>query len=743
MATSKNTIKSFTIKVNTDNGKVKIEGVTKAYEAQEVAFKRLQKSVTTGANEMTKANQHLQDATGSASASTLELGRVISDSNYGIRGVANNISQLGTNLASTYKKAGSLKGAFVALKGALLGPLGALLLFQTGIALLERWSMNQKKATDSLKEFNTSAAGAGSDLKIFKNQMDAGNVSQGEMAKSLDAINEKYKDLNIEVDANGQLTDASTDAINRKIGGLEQLARASALQTVIEKQLAEQMELEIELMDAQTKRRKEFSDAEVEAAKDQASDNALKQMQNRSISQGIIMGDTYDTGLSGRQEDAYDSNKDERIIETRLRKSRNRIQEIMNMFGDNDLIDELFPVKENGGSKPRQRRLRIFRQNLLEFDKLILQNNRNQELVGVKFEEDKLKIQQEFADEDIRRKTNEFKDKQELRLADYLEQIKGQDDFDELKLAAEKKYSESILMADVEKWQALESNATLYTRKIEEAKRKEQLKLQGQFSNNFLEDVLDASGTGSNREGNQFLIDAAREAKMAEINARLDAEKEGSAAYMKIKREEAEFNRQIALEDIQTEIDKRQEQERINMEYVGFVGQLGTLLTNLGKKSKALAKVALAVEKGAAIAKVIVSANAAISSRRDNHTKMADYIQFGPYSIPNPAKAVDKITMGKDIARTKIGAGLSIANILATSLSSKGNIGGGDSGGGSGGRTFDFNLVGSTGENQAAQTTASALNQPVQAYVVSSDVTSQQQLDNNIQGQASFGEDDD
>jgi len=741
MATSKNTIKSFTIKVDTDNGKVKIEGVTKAYEAQEVAFKRLQNSVTTGTKEMTKANQHLQDATGSASASTLELGRVISDSNYGIRGVANNISQLGTNLASTYRKAGSLTGAFKALSGALMGPLGALLLFQTGIALLERWSMNQKKATDSLKEFNTSAAGAGSDLKIFKNQMDAGNVSQKEMAKSLDAINEKYKDLNIEVDSNGQLTDASTDAINRKIGGLEQLAKASALQTVVEKQLAEQMELEIELMDAQTKRRKEFSDAEVQAAKDQANNNALKQMQNRSIGQGIIMGSTYDTGLSGRQEEAYDANKNERIIETRLRKSKARIQEIMNMFGDNDLIDELFPVKENSGSKPRQRRLRIFKQNLLDFDKLILQNNRNQELVGVKFEEDKLDIQQKFADEDIRRKTDEFKDKQKLRLDNYLEQIKGQDNFNELKLKAEQKYSDSILMADVEKWEALESNALLYTRKIEEAKRKEQLKLQGQSSGNFLEDVTDASGTGSNRLGNQFIIDAAREAKMAEINARLDAEKEGSAAYMKIKREEADFNKQIALEDIQTEIDKRQEQERINMEYVGFVGQLGTLLTNLGKKSKALAKVALAVEKGAAIAKVIVSANAAISTRRDNHTKIPDTIPFGPYTIPNPAKGIDKATMAKDITRTKVGAGLSIANILATSISSKGNIGGGDSGGGSGGRTFDFNLVGSTGENQAAQTTASALNQPVQAYVVSSDITNQQQLDNNIQGQASFGED--
>ena len=182
---------------------------------------------------------------------------------------------------------------------------------------------------------------------------------------------------------------------------------------------------------------------------------------------------------------------------------------------------------------------------------------------------------------------------------------------------------------------------------------------------------------------------------------------------------------------------------RIQMEYVGFVGQAGNLLKNLAGESKAMAAAALVVEKGAAIAKVVIGANAAISQRIDNNAAIPDTIPFGPYTIPNPAKGVDTVKMPKDIGKVKLGAGLSIANILATGLNSKGSIAGGSGGSGSGGRTFDFNLVGSTGENQLAQQTAGQLNQPVQAYVVSSDVTSQQQLDNNIQGQASFGEDDD
>lgn len=91
---------------------------------------------------------------------------------------------------------------------------------------------------------------------------------------------------------------------------------------------------------------------------------------------------------------------------------------------------------------------------------------------------------------------------------------------------------------------------------------------------------------------------------------------------------------------------------------------------------------------------------------------------------------------------TKVGAGLSIANILSQTIKKKGSIKDGGGKDAAGGREFDFNLVGSTGENQLAQATAGQLNQPVQAYVVSSEITSQQQLDNTIQTNASFGDDD-
>ena len=91
-------------------------------------------------------------ATGSASASVLEMGRVISDSNYGIRGVANNLSQLASNMVYTTKAAGGLGAGLKAIGSAMAGPLGILLLFQGAIALLEKWSMANEGAKDSTEE---------------------------------------------------------------------------------------------------------------------------------------------------------------------------------------------------------------------------------------------------------------------------------------------------------------------------------------------------------------------------------------------------------------------------------------------------------------------------------------------------------------------------------------------------------------------------------------------------------------
>ena len=97
--------------------------------------------------------------------------------------------------------------------------------------------------------------------------------------------------------------------------------------------------------------------------------------------------------------------------------------------------------------------------------------------------------------------------------------------------------------------------------------------------------------------------------------------------------------------------------------------------------------------------------------------------------------------------------GYAIAQAVTTGLFGLANVkkiletsvpggGGGVGGGGSvpsASRTFDFNLAGSTGQNQLAQTIGSQVQQPIKAYVVGSEITNQQQFDNQIQGEVTIG----
>ena len=145
------------------------------------------------------------------------------------------------------------------------------------------------------------------------------------------------------------------------------------------------------------------------------------------------------------------------------------------------------------------------------------------------------------------------------------------------------------------------------------------------------------------------------------------------------------------------------------------------LIKGLFEKSKGVQKAAVIAESAIGIAKMI------ISNKLANAGALAT-----PQAIASSGAAAAPV-----IALNNISTGIGIAaNIAATAKALK-SLGGGsapsapaDGGGGGGGgasTTPQFNTIGSSGVNQLAQ----LQQQPVQAYVVSGDVTSAQSLDRN------------
>jgi len=169
------------------------------------------------------------------------------------------------------------------------------------------------------------------------------------------------------------------------------------------------------------------------------------------------------------------------------------------------------------------------------------------------------------------------------------------------------------------------------------------------------------------------------------------------------------------------------------------------ILMQFAGKNKALALGILAVQKGLAIADIVVGSAKSIASATAALAAVPAVIGV----VPNPMFAVQAAATAKGIALTKITAATSIASILASTITSAKGITGGGGGGstapsggavsGGGATAPQFNVVGNAGTNQLAQTLAGQNQQPLQAYVVSGAVTTAQSLERNIISNASIG----
>jgi len=185
---------------NFTTSKLKMNGQVKVTTDQ---FKRLEKSVG-----------GFKTAAGASTSATLELGRVLSDMPYGIRGVANNLQQLASNLffmskatdAATGKSVGFMGAIGNLLKG-LIGPAGILIAFQGIIAAFDYFSGGAEKASNSASDFEE-------ELNDLVNTLDKLSISQAN-------TNEKILEY-IEYRVLAQKTDKEVKDLTEKLADLDE-----------------------------------------------------------------------------------------------------------------------------------------------------------------------------------------------------------------------------------------------------------------------------------------------------------------------------------------------------------------------------------------------------------------------------------------------------------------------------------------------------------------------------------------
>ena len=192
------------------------------------------------------------------------------------------------------------------------------------------------------------------------------------------------------------------------------------------------------------------------------------------------------------------------------------------------------------------------------------------------------------------------------------------------------------------------------------------------------------------------------------INEELEAERQAAEHKQKIL--EAQAVRAQKLEEQSQSFKVKTAQQ--GLELISNITEL------FGKKSEKAAKRAFQIQKAASIASALITTYQNATS--------AYASQFVP--IPDPSSPV----RGGIAAGIAIASGLvNVAKIASQKFEGGAPAGGGGTpaGGGGGGmvQSPNFSIIGSSGVNQLAQ----LQQQPVQAYVVSGEVTSQQALDRN------------
>lgn len=572
---------------------------------------KAQEQNTSSVKKLTKVQLQQKDATGATTSAALELGRVVSDAPYGIRGMANNLTQLVSQMAFATKAAGGFRLALKGLWTSLMGPLGVVLAITAAISALDFFYGSQKKAKDETAEHNDELERQAGLLRELNSILEVLSVSS-------DAI--------------------SLDWIDSFVAGVDEINKKDLLK-ILERDI------------------KGITNA---------FDKLPKEEQN-------IRG-----------------------IEVLVEKRKTLLESITK---EKELKEELNELEKE---------FSVYRFLPESETKTSLSNE------IVEKQKELLALQKSIVDiQDLFRKGSKPKGKKSKKrpTADILEDIYGID----ISPEAQAKYIEKLTeMFDF-------SSMSLTTAPELDLKLSEETQ---QGIDNYNKEVVRRLNLMYDLEEYEEYANRAKD-MLSGISDFINAESERELAI--------EQNKTTALNE---ELNNRLLNEKLSADQRKAIqNQIWQNDEALRKKQNEIKKKQFNTEKAFNISTALIETYAAASSAFRN-------------TLANP---INKLDPTAGLLRAKINAGIAVAGGLLqvaaisrqkfqpTSASTPINTAsGGGGGGGVGDRSFDFNLVGNTQENQLANAIQSQFSTPLQAFVVSKDITTQQELDLNIKSSATF-----
>ena len=734
--------------------------LAKAQQNRILAGKGLSLSTKKTAKEM----KQLSSDTGAATSASLELGRVFSDAPYGIRGVANNIQQLASNLFFMSKKTDEATGNTVGFGGALKklgtglwGATGILVAFQAGIALLDYFKVGMEKAESSSSDFESS-------LTSLRKTLDDLGVSQEDM-------NEKIEDYIILQDLKKKTEKSQADTAERRLEIEEELidVRRRNAESVKEQKLllgdmtvAQYKALSEEEKIAHRKNvlQFDFNKRLDELAKYIDRESELEKEKRDIIKGSVVIQKEYNElkkSFNAAEKDSLkglrDSKKEKEEERELLSKTSQEYKKLTIVIDEyQKKIDEITGGKKKKVGKvkkispfktPKELELDVKNNEkaLIEFNKKLeeydLKTEMNNKLSAVKTEKERFDIKKLYATKLLTAQIDAERETLKLNKSTELEIAKS-------KTAAH--------VADIKRAFELFKIKTELNKNLT-PKQKESL-IGGATGKMFdaigqADKEIKATEKGINDRYKPIfkLFEEVKVARFAALFSGFKDKEKQEDELAKLKRYakkakeilngigdfvDAEYQRELSIEQNKTnvlnnELNQRLLNENLSKEQRKTIqNEIAQNDEKLRKKQESIEKKRFKAQKAINIATALIDTGVAAVKALKNNGGVPTGLpaMFGTIALGLAQVAT--------IARTKFqsSAGSSPALVGGGSSSSSGS--------GTARAEPSFNIVGRSNNNQLLDAIQSQFDKPLKAYVVSGDVTNQQELDRNISSGASI-----
>lgn len=233
-----------------------VQQVTGALRGLTAEVRKISEQGKQAVEPLAQSFKNVKDTSGLAGAGVMAMTGIISDANYGIRGIANNLQQFSGLMVTLVTQTGSVAAAFKSLWSAIMGPLGIILAFTTGITLLERFGMQSDKTKKETEKLTTTYSDQAAEAMLLFGSLSNLIETNADLSKTKQAAEQINKQYNLSLNAETLTLDQLNLAYKNVLQSIKAKIALQASEEAISKGVKAENDAEIQLIKLEAERTK-------------------------------------------------------------------------------------------------------------------------------------------------------------------------------------------------------------------------------------------------------------------------------------------------------------------------------------------------------------------------------------------------------------------------------------------------------------------------------------------------------